>query len=347
MAQRASRSDFEAFFPTLVKDVSEHVQQYNLPEDALKWFQESLKYNTANGKLNRGLAVLDTASILLDRPLNQTEYTHLATLGWLTELLQAFFLVSDDIMDSSHTRRGADCWYRRPEVGMVAINDAFMLESAIYVLLKKYFRQHESYVDLLELFHEVTMKTEAGQLCDLLIAPEDRVDLSKFTYEKSKFIMTYKTAYYSFGLPVALALFYLRLATTKNWDQSHDILIATGVYFQVQDDYLDVYGSPEEIGKIGTDIQENKCGWAINEALPLCDARQKAILEENYGRKDKEKELKVKQVFKELDLPQRYLDFEEKEVARIRQMIASIDESEGLKKGVFESFLNKIYKRSK
>lgn len=30
-----------------------------------------------------------------------------------------------------------------------------MLEAAIYVLLKKHFRQEKYYVDLLELFHEV------------------------------------------------------------------------------------------------------------------------------------------------------------------------------------------------
>ena len=308
---------------------------------------QSLKHNTANGKLNRGLSVIDTASVLLSRPLNQTEYSHLATLGWLTELLQAFFLVSDDIMDSSHTRRGAPCWYRLPNVGMIAINDAFMLESSIYILLKKYFRQHESYVDLLELFHEITMKTEVGQLCDLLTAPEDSVDLSRFSYQKSRFIMVYKTAYYSFYLPVALALHYLRLATPDNLKQSHDILVQTGVYFQVQDDYLDVYGSPEQIGKIGTDIQDNKCGWAINEALPLCDARQRKVLEENYGQKDKDKESRVKGVFEELQLQKRYLEYEEDEVSKIREKIASVDESQGLKKQVFESFLNKIYKRSK
>ena len=55
----------------------------------------------------------------------------------MIELLQAFFLVADDIMDASHTRRSAPCWYRMPNVGMIAINDAFMLESAIYILLKK------------------------------------------------------------------------------------------------------------------------------------------------------------------------------------------------------------------
>lgn len=58
-------------------------------------------------------------------------------------------------MDSSITRRGQPCWYRSEGVGMIAINDAFMLEAAIYWLLKKHFREDPSYINLIELFHEV------------------------------------------------------------------------------------------------------------------------------------------------------------------------------------------------
>ena len=81
-----------------------------------------------------------------------------------------------------------------------------MLEAAIYHLLKKHFRSESYYVDLLEIFHDVgtlttsshlggivddsvarqvTFKTEMGQLIDLITAPEDDVDLSKFSFDKS------------------------------------------------------------------------------------------------------------------------------------------------------------------
>ena len=297
--------------------------------------------------MNRGLSVPDTAIHLLQRELTAEEFWRSSTLGWLTELLQAFFLVSDDIMDSSITRRGQPCWYRQPGVGMIAINDAFMLESSIYFILRKHFRSHPAYLDIIELFHEITFQTEVGQLCDLITAPEGEVDLSKFSMEKYTFIVIHKTAYYSFYLPVALTLHYLQLATPANLKQAQDILIALGEYFQIQDDYLDAFGDPAIIGKIGTDIKDNKCSWLINQALLRCAPEQRKVLDENYGRKDDKKEAQVKGLFHDLQLEQVYKDYEEKRVAEIRQMISVVDESEGLKKEVFESFLGKIYKRSK
>ena len=45
--------------------------------------------------------------------------------------------------------------YLQAEVGLMAINDSYFLESAVYMLLKNYCKGKSYYVDLLELFHEV------------------------------------------------------------------------------------------------------------------------------------------------------------------------------------------------
>ncbi|KEZ39894.1 Farnesyl pyrophosphate synthase [Scedosporium apiospermum] len=347
MARKTNLKEFEDVFPKLEKVLLEQAASYNLPKAHLEWYQKSLQTNTVGGKCNRGMSVPDSTSLLLEKPLTEDQYFQAATLGWMTELLQAFFLVSDDIMDSSITRRGKPCWYRQEGVGLIAINDAFMLETAIYSLLKKYFRQHPRYIELVELFHDITFKTEMGQLADLLTAPEDNVNLDNFSLEKHSFIVIYKTAWYSFYLPVALALYLLDIATPKNLKQAEDILIPLGEYFQVQDDYLDNFGLPEHIGKIGTDIMDNKCSWLVNVALEIATPEQRRILEENYGRKDVEKEAVVKKLFDDLNLKQRYEEFEEKRAKEIRELIDRVDESEGLKKSVFTAFLDKIYKRSK
>lgn len=293
------------------------------------------------------MSVPDSVSLLLSRPLTEDEYFQAATLGWMTELLQAFFLVSDDIMDSSVTRRGQPCWYRQPGVGMIAINDAFLLESAIYTLLKKFFRSHPAYLDLIELFHETTYQTELGQLCDLLTAPEDKVNLDNFSMEKYRFIVIYKTAYYSFYLPVALALHMLQLATPENLAHAEKILIPLGEYFQIQDDFLDNFGLPEHIGKIGTDIKDNKCSWLVNQALEIATPEQRRILEENYGQKDDEKEKVIKKLYDDMGLKKRFEDYEEATAEKLKGEISKIDESTGMKRSVFEAFLAKIYKRSK
>lgn len=319
-----------------------------MPADAVAWYKQSLEHNCVGGKLNRGLAVIDTLRILTGKSeLDEETYRKASVLGWSVELLQAFFLVSDDMMDQSKTRRGQPCWYLMPKVGNIAINDAFMLEAAIYFLLKKHFKQSPIYVDLLELFHDVTFQTELGQMLDLLTAPEDEVDLSKFSLSKHSFIVIYKTAFYSFYLPVALAMFMAGITAEQDLKQAQEILVPLGEYFQVQDDYLDCYGDPAVTGKIGTDILDNKCGWLINKALQKASKQQREQLDQHYGQKDPASESKVKQIFLDLEIEREYHTYEEAVVAKIRDAIASVDESRGLKKEVFEVFLKKIYKRNK
>ncbi|PON24041.1 farnesyl pyrophosphate synthase [Trichoderma gamsii] len=347
MAQKTTLKEFESVWPKLEEALLDHAKSYKLPAAELAWLKRNLEVNPLGGKCNRGMSVPDSVSIILGRPLTEEEYFKAATLGWMTELLQAFFLVSDDIMDSSITRRGQPCWYRQEGVGMIAINDSFLLEAGIYIILKKYFRDHPRYIELVELFHESSFQTELGQLCDLLTAPEDVVNLDNFSMEKYSFIVIHKTAYYSFYLPIALALYMLDIASPENLQTAKDILIPLGEYFQIQDDYLDNFGLPEHIGKIGTDIKDNKCSWLVNQALQLATPEQRKILEENYGQKDDAKEQAVKKLYDDMKLKERYEAFEEKRAAELMELINKIDESQGLKKQVFEVFLSKIYKRSK
>ncbi|KAA8910449.1 putative farnesyl-diphosphate synthetase [Sphaerosporella brunnea] len=344
-----TRPTFEAVFRNvIVPKIMEEVNTTGISKNACDWLQHSILHNTIGGKYNRGMTVPDTYRILKGvDALTEEEYKLSSILGWCTELLQAKFLVADDIMDSSITRRGHPCWYRVNGVGMIAINDSFLLGSAIFLVLKKFFRQESYYVDILELFNETSLQTELGQLLDLITAPEDKVDLNNFNFDKYYFIVRYKTAFYSFYLPVALALYQAGIATPKNLQQAKDVLIPLGEYFQVQDDYLDCYGDPEHIGKIGTDIQDNKCGWLVNKALELVTPEQRALLDANYGRKDAEAEKKVKQLYLELDVERHYKEYEAKAIKEIEALIDKVDESQGLKKAVLTGFLKKIAGRSK
>lgn len=346
-----SRNKFLKLFPQLVEETADVLKGYGMPKDAIDWYTKNLNYNTPTGKLNRGLSVVDTYGIIKGYKsyddFSDEEYKQAAILGWCIELLQAYFLVADDIMDQSITRRGHPCWYKVKGVNEIAINDAFMLEGAIYILLRKYFSKTSYYVKLLDLFHDVTFKTECGQLLDLITAPEDHVDLNKFSLDKQMFIITYKTAFYSFYLPVALAMHMVGVDDEKDLKQASDVLIPLGQYFQIQDDYLDCFGKPEDIGKIGTDIQDNKCSWVVNTALDICTPEQRKLLDENYGRKDPVKEKKCKDLFYELKINDRFHKYEEDEVSILKKRIANVDETRGFKKEVLSAFLDKIYKRKK
>jgi farnesyl diphosphate synthase len=140
------------------------------------------------------------------------------------------------------------------------------------------------------------------------------------------------------------------VASSDPYQLALDILIPLGEYFQVQDDFLDYSGTPEQIGKIGTDILDNKCSWCVNTALAVASPEQRKLLDENYGRKDSACEARVKALYEELGLRTIYAKYEEEAYQKLTTLIKTIPENnvEGqLKPQVFTSFLNKIYKRQK
>ena len=216
----------------------------------------------------------------------------------------------------------------------------------MFGLIRKRFRGRPSYVSLLELFHEVTLQTEIGQLLDLTSQPIDGTqDLQRFTPSRHAMIVKYKTAFYSFYLPVACGMILSGIDSPEAFRKAKEICCIMGEYFQVQDDYLDCYGDPKTIGKIGTDIQDNKCSWLVVQALRKSSKTQKDILIESYGKDDEDAVRRVKKLYKELKLEELYLDYEQKSYDRINALIEHADAL--IPPAVFRDFLSKIYKRDK
>ncbi|NXL89612.1 FPPS synthase, partial [Alectura lathami] len=230
-------------------------------------------------------------------------------------------------------------------VGLDAINDAFLLESSVYRMLKKYCGQRPYYLHLLELFLQTGYQTELGQMLDLITAPVSRVDLNRFSEQRYKAIVKYKTAFYSFYLPVAAAMYMAGIDCKEEHDNAKAILLEMGEFFQIQDDYLDCFGDPALTGKVGTDIQDNKCSWLVVECLRRATPAQRQVLEENYGRKEPEKVAKVKELYETLGMKAAFQEYEENSYQRLQELIKK--HAKQLPEEVFLGLARKIYKRQK
>eukprot|EP00249_Psilotum_nudum_P004200 c17743_g1_i2 orf=173-1252(+) len=339
-----SRVKFLGVYETLKSEILADSEAFQYTDDSRTWVERMLDYNVPGGKLNRGLSVLDSFKLLKNEELSENETFLACALGWCIEWLQAYFLVLDDIMDNSIIRRGQPCWFRVPKVGIIAVNDGVLLRNHIFRILKAHFCTKPYYIDLVELFNEVEFQTASGQMLDLITTPAGEVNLSKYVMPTYLQIVQYKTAYYSFYLPVACALL-MAGENLKKFDSAKHILVQMGTYFQVQDDYLDCFGDPEVIGKIGTDIEDTKCSWLIVQALMRSTAEHRQCLLKNYGRADPYCIAEVKKVYNELDLQSAFKEYEQESYKNLT--VAIEEEVNQALQVVLKAFLLKIYKRQK
>lgn len=316
--------------------------------ERLKWM---FLYNCQGGKYYRASIVLNTVDTLCkESGCEFKKFEEFATvLGWCIEILQACFLVADDMMDQSTTRRGQPCWYKQPTVQMDAVNDSFLLRSFMNWLIKKYFAATpEKYMKILDLFNQVGLDTEMGQMLDLTSQPlgqTGKAILDHFSIDLYRKIVTYKTACYTFFLPVACGLIIMDKDGDKELDTAREICMKIGEKFQIQDDYLDNFGEPEMIGKIGTDIQDHKCSWLCVQALKLMSAKQRAIFDEHYGKHAEASVQEIKKIFNDLKLKDVYLEQEEISKTEILGLVDGA--SSFLSKELFTPILNKIHLRQK
>ncbi|XP_054157431.1 uncharacterized protein LOC128955781 [Oppia nitens] len=347
---------FDKFYPTILQHLTRDIGNNNNNNELIaanEWIRRVIDYNVPHGKRNRGLMCVLSYRLLVsaDDYKSSANLDAVRALGWALELFQTYFLIIDDIMDNSRTRRGRTCWHCLPNVGLIACNDAALVESGIYQLIKQYFKGKPYYMDIVELVHEIFRKTAYGQCLDLLSTSpyvDDRQsDLNSYTIDRYSTIVKYKTAYYTFVLPVRLAMYITGHNNPSDHQIVENILLMIGHVFQVQDDYLDCFGDPSITGKVGTDIQDRKCCWLIVRALELCNDRQRQLLQTQYGLKSDKSVKQIKQIYHDLNLVKEFRDYETHCLLEIKDAINRCKYKLTVPETLFAEPLAQIYKRNK
>lgn len=105
-------NEFKDSFKYILEDVREESFQFKVPKYFEEYLKKMFEYTVMGGKMTRGCLVVITHKYLNRTKILEENVLKARRLGWCVEILQGLFLVLDDIMDASHTRRGKPCWYK-------------------------------------------------------------------------------------------------------------------------------------------------------------------------------------------------------------------------------------------
>ena len=213
------------------------------------------------------------------------------------EVFHNFTLIHDDIMDSAPIRRGKETVHEKWN-----LNTGILSGDAMMILGYQCFESYEPnlYKSLTKLFNKTALEVCEGQQYDIDF--ETRNDVAIPEYLK---MITYKTS-----VLVAAAMEMGALiaeASELECEAIYNYGLNLGVAFQLQDDFLDTYGSAETFGKqIGGDIIENKKTFLYLKALEKLETKDKVKLIELYNSNidSKNKIKEVKSLFNKCLIPE-------------------------------------------
>lgn len=203
------------------------------------------------------------------------------------EIFHNYTLLHDDVMDDAELRRGRQTVHKKWNS-----NVAILSGDAAAITAYKYIETCEdSYLrKVIDGFNQVAMDVCKGQQYDMEF--ETRNDVSEEEYIRMIYL---KTSVLIAGSMRHGAL--IAGAPEQEYDALYDFGGYLGLVFQLQDDYLDVYGDVEEFGKkIGGDILCNKKTYLLIKALELAGEKDRALLNEWMMKEKFNPEEKVREV---------------------------------------------------
>ncbi len=226
-----------------------------------------------------------------------TETDVIATAAGVVEAHHAYLLVMDDVADESVLRRGGpaahifmrDFLVQKHVNGNAAKLGIDAAQSAALVA------QHKAQSVFLEiegvsadrklmaatLLNDHLARTGVGQVLDMLAVC--RSDVTERDIIK---IATYKTAYYSFLLPLQVGA-ALAGASAEELGNFTDYAANAGLAFQLQDDIIGLFGDESVTGKSRMDdVAEGKRTFLMTAALARASAEDKEFLQNLLGSAD-------------------------------------------------------------
>lgn len=187
------------------------------------------------------------------------------------EVYHNYTLLHDDLMDRADRRRGKQTVHK-----VWNDNTAILSGDAMLVLAYRFMARcpDEQLPEVLSLFSQTALEICEGQQLDMEF--EQRKDVREEEYIEMIRLKTSVLLAASLKIGALLAG-----APAEDASRLYDFGMNLGVAFQLQDDWLDVYGNPEVFGKnIGGDILCNKKTYLLIKAFEHADADQLRSLNE-------------------------------------------------------------------
>ncbi len=217
-------------------------------------------YDPINYTLQSGGKRIRPVLVLMACNLFSDEIKHAIRPAIGLEIFHNFTLLHDDIMDHADIRRGNLTVHKKWNE-----NTAILSGDAMFIKAYEYFLDCESpnFRDILKVFNITALEVCEGQQYDMEF--EERENVAEKEYLR---MIELKTSVLLAGALKIGAL--LGETSESNANLLYEFGKNIGLAFQLQDDYLDVYGNVDVFGKqIGGDIVANKKTFMLIKALEL------------------------------------------------------------------------------
>lgn len=200
------------------------------------------------------------------------------------ETYHNYTLLHDDLMDQADLRRGHETVHKRWDANTAILSGDSMLVLAYQRMAQC---RPDKLKEVIDVFTQTALEIGEGQQYDMDF--EKRDDVTEDEYIE---MIRLKT---SVLLACALKIgAILGDASAEDADNLYRFGEKIGLAFQLQDDFLDVYGDSKVFGKaIGGDIVSNKKTYMLINAFNRANAQQRAELERWTQLKDFDRQEKI------------------------------------------------------